>query len=60
MGYKTSQYCILHLSFAWNEIEPGIDILEGPANNSDFNSDDIPCNALERVNRLVPNIVVCI
>jgi hypothetical protein len=32
-------------------------VLEGPANNSDFNSDAIPCKALERVNSDVPNIV---
>jgi hypothetical protein len=32
-------------------------VLEGPANNSDFNSDEIPCKALERVNSDVPNII---
>jgi hypothetical protein len=32
-------------------------VLEGPANNSDFNSDEIPCKALERVYSDVPNIV---
>jgi len=34
------------------------DILEGPANNSDLSSEEIPCSALERVNNDVPNIVV--
>jgi len=36
---------------------PSSNVLEGPANNSDFNSDEIPCKALERVNRDVPNII---
>jgi hypothetical protein len=48
------------LSAQWKMDEEGRNILEGPANSSDFNSPDNPCSALERVNNDDPNILSCL
>jgi len=52
MGYISA----FHLS-PFHSDDWGKYVLDGPANNSDFNSDEIPCKALERVNSDVPNII---